>query len=122
VGAVTLETILATTAAADATGIVLASAVAILGLFVIPARRRQATAEMRARIAALREQLIGSLRTQFEKEMAHSVQEINDAIAPYTRFVRAEQNKLAEVKTGFEQTRTGLERLRVEAEEQLGEG
>ena len=122
VGLGTLVTILATTAAADATGIVLASAVAILGLFVIPARRRQAKADMRTRIAALREQLIGSLRTQFEKEMQHSVQEINAAIAPYTRFVRAEQNKLSEVKASFEQTKTGLERLRVQADEQLGNG
>ena len=120
VGLGTLVTILATTAAADATGIVLASAVAILGLFVIPARRRQAKTDMRTRIAALREQLIGSLRTQFEKEMQRSVQEINAAIAPYTRFVRAEQNKLSEVKASFEQTKTGLERLRVQADEQLG--
>jgi len=120
VGLGTLVTILASTAAADVTGIVLASAVAILGLFVIPARRRQAKADMRARIAALRQQLIGLLRAQFEKEMGHSVQEINAAIAPYTRFVRAEQTKLAEVKASFEQTKTGLERLRVQAEEVLG--
>jgi hypothetical protein len=115
----TLVTILATTAAADATGIVLASALAVLGLFVIPARRRQAKTDLRNRIATLREQLISSLRSQFEKEIERSVQEINDAIAPYTRFVRAEQNKLSEVKTGFEQTKTGLERLKVQAEDQL---
>ena len=72
VGLGTLVAILATTAAADATGIVLASAMAILGLFVIPARRRQAKADMRNRIATLREQLIASLRTQFEKEIERS--------------------------------------------------
>ena len=114
-----LITILATTAAADVTGIVLASALAVLGLFVIPARRRQAKADLRIRIATLREQLISSLRSQFEKEIERSVQEINDAIAPYTRFVRAEKNKLGEVKTSFEQTKTGLERLKVQAEDQL---
>ena len=115
----TLVTILATTAAADVTGIVLASALAVLGLFVIPARRRQAKADLRNRIATLREQIISSLRSQFEKEIERSVQEINDAIAPYTRFVRAEKNKLGEVKTSFEQTKTGLERLKVQAEDQL---
>jgi small GTP-binding protein len=120
VGLGTLITVLATTAAADATGIVFASAIAILGLFVIPARRRQAKTNLRERIGTLREQLVHSLRTQFEKEMERSVQEINDAIAPYTRFVRAEQKKLVEVKTGFEQTKTGLERLKVQAEDQLG--
>jgi small GTP-binding protein len=120
VGLGTLVAILATTAAADATGIVLASAMAILGLFVIPARRRQAKADMRARIATLREQLITSLRTQFECEMDKSIQEINDAIAPYTRFVRAEQAKLTEVKDSFEGSKTALERLKVQAEDQLG--
>jgi len=120
VGLGTLVTILATTAAADATGIVLASTMAVLGLFVIPARRRQAKADMRQRITTLREQLIHSLRMQFEKEMEHSLQEIIDAIAPYTRFVRAEQKKLVEGKTGFEQTKVGLERLKVQAEDQLG--
>jgi len=120
VGLGTLLTIIATTAAADVTGIMLASVIAVLGLFVIPARRRQAKATMRERIATLREQLIHSLRTQFEKEMERSVQEINEAIAPYTRFVRAEQNKLVEVKTALEQTKNGLERLKVQAEDQLG--
>ena len=119
VGLGTLVTILASTAAADATGIVLASAMAILGFFVIPARRRAAKADLRARIAALREQLIRALRNQFEKEIERGVQEINDAIAPYTRFVRAEQTKLEEVKTTFEQTKTGLERLKVQVEDQL---
>jgi small GTP-binding protein len=120
VGLGTLVAILATTAAADATGIVLASAMAIMGLFVIPARRRQAKADMHNRIATLREQLIHSLRTQFEKEIERSAQEINDAIAPYTRFVRAEQNKLVEVKTSFEETKNGLERLKVQADEVIG--
>ncbi len=120
VGLGTLVTILATTAAADATGIVLASAMAILGLFVIPTRRRQAKADMRQRIASLRQQLTYSLRSQFEKEIERSIQEINAAIGPYTRFVRAEQKKLVEVKASFEQTKTGMERLKVQAEDQLG--
>ena len=115
----TLITILATTAAADATGIVLASVMAVLGLFVIPARRKQAKNDLRNRIAILREQLITSLRTQFEKEIERSVQEINDAIAPYTRFVRAEQGKLTEIKGSFEKTKTGLERLKVQTEDLL---
>lgn len=119
VGLGTLITILATTAAADATGILLASAMAVMGLFVIPARRRAAKTDMRNRIATLREQLIHSLRPQFEKEMEHSLQEINEAIAPYTRFVRAEHKKLSEVKESFEQTHTGLERLKVQVEEQV---
>jgi small GTP-binding protein len=117
VGLGTLITILATTAAADATGIILASVVAILGLFIIPARKRQAKTELRQKIANLRQQLTNSLRTQFEREMERGVGNINDAIAPYSRFVRSEQAKLEEVQTKLIETKDGLERLKVQVGE-----
>jgi small GTP-binding protein len=117
VGLGTLITILATTASADATGIILASVVALLGLFIIPARKRQAKAELRGKIANLREQLTHSLRTQFEHEMERGIANIKDAIAPYSRFVRAEQGKLSEVQTKLEETKNGLERLKVQVGE-----
>lgn len=117
VGLGTLVTILATTAAADATGIILASVVALLGLFIIPARKRQAKAELREKIANLRQQLTHSLRTQFEHEMERGMSNINDAIAPYTRFVRAEQSKLEEVQSKLTETKTGLENLKVLVED-----
>jgi small GTP-binding protein len=120
IGAVSLGTIvviLATTAAADATGIALASVMAVLGLFLIPARRRQAKTEMREKIAALRERLMSSLREHFEHEIERSLHHIDDAIAPYTRFVRSEQKKLEEVQGVLEQARTGLERVKVQVED-----
>lgn len=117
VGLGTLITILATTASADATGIILASVVALLGLFIIPARKRQAKAELRQKIGTLREQLLHSLRTQFEKEMERGMANIKDAIAPYTRFVRSEQSKLEEVQAKLSDTNTGLEALKLQVEE-----
>ena len=54
---------IATTAAADITGIMVASLVAALGLIIIPARRRQAEAEMHRKIASLRQQLIGAVES-----------------------------------------------------------
>ncbi len=113
VGLGTLITILATTASADATGIILASVVALLGLFIIPARKRQAKVELRKKIANLREQLTKSLRTQFEHEMERGIMNINDAIAPYSRFVRAEQGKLSEVQSKLGETKNELEKLKV---------
>jgi small GTP-binding protein len=113
VGLGTLVTVLATTAAADATGIILASVIALLGLFIIPARKRQAKIELRQKIATLREQLTHSLRTQFEHEMERGMQNIKDAIAPYTRFVRAEQGKLEEVQSNLTGTKNNLEGLKV---------
>jgi len=113
----TLVAILAPTAAADVTGILLASLMAALGLFIIPAKRRRAKQEMREKIADMREQLVTSLRTQFESEIERSIQKINEAISPYTRFVRAEHSKLLEYQTTFTGIKTGLSRLEVRVDE-----
>jgi small GTP-binding protein len=115
-----LIAVLATTAAADATGIILASVIALLGLFIIPAKKRQAKADLRDKIANLREQLIQSLRVQFEQEMERGMHNIKDAIAPYSRFVRSEQSKLEEVQSNLAETKTGLERLKVKVGEVIG--
>jgi small GTP-binding protein len=81
-------------AAADATGVLAASVVAVLGLFIIPSRREAAKRELRAKIAALREQLMAALSGQFEREIERSLRRIDEAVAPYTRFVRAERQRL----------------------------
>jgi small GTP-binding protein len=117
IGFGTLVTILATTMAADVTGILMASLMAVMGLFVIPARRRQAKTEMSAKVAALREQLSHSLRSQFGREIERSLQHINDAIAPYTRFVRAESSRLMNAQAELQQMKDELDRLKVKAEE-----
>jgi hypothetical protein len=120
VGAISLGAliaVLATTAAADATGILLAGVVAVLGLFIIPAKKRQAKNELRGKIAAMRDQLTHSLRVQFEQEMERGIQDIKEAIAPYSRFVRSEQSKLEEVKSKLEETKTSLESLKIQVEE-----
>jgi small GTP-binding protein len=117
VGLGTLIALLATTAAADITGVLLASVVAALGLFIIPARRRRAKAEMREKIASLRQQLADSLRGQFEKEMERSQQRIQEAIGPYSRFVRAEQAKFLEVQGEMESVKNELNRLKSQVEE-----
>jgi hypothetical protein len=120
IGAVSLGAIvaiLATTAAADATGILIASLIALLGLVIIPARKRQAKNEMREKIAAMREQLLHALRSQFEREIERSLQKINEAMAPYTRFVRAEQGKLVETQAELSRIQTGLEDLKVKVDE-----
>jgi small GTP-binding protein len=93
VGLGTLVTILATTLTTDITGILLAGAMAALGLFIIPARRRQAKKEMRTKVKAMRDQLTDSLSTHFSQEIERGLQEIKETIAPYTRFIRSENEK-----------------------------
>lgn len=117
VGLGTLVAILATTVAADVTGIILASFIAVLGLFIIPARRKMAKYELHEKISTLREQLTDTLRNQLEKEIERSLQRINEAIAPYTRFVRAERGNLIETCDELERIQNDLERLKVEIEE-----
>lgn len=93
IGLGTAVTALATTTFADVTGILAAGTIAALGLFVIPMRRRQAKSELRQKIAAMRTDLMGSLTAQFEREIVRSLERIHDAVAPYSRFVRAERDR-----------------------------
>ena len=98
VGLGTLIAVLATSLTADVTGILVASAVAVLGLFVIPAKRRQANSELTEKIKKLREQLLNTLNPQFNHEMDRSLERIQTAIDPYTRFVRSEKSSLDQVQ------------------------
>jgi small GTP-binding protein len=121
VGLGTLVTVLATTAAADATGIILASVVALLGLFIIPARKRQAKIELRQKIANLRQQLTHSLRTHFDHEIERGMLNIKETSAPYTRFVRSEHDKLEEVQSNLAKTKNSLEGLKVRVNEVIAQ-
>ncbi len=87
----------ASTAAVDVTGILAAGVLAGLGLFILPNKRRTARNEFHERSAELEQRLIQVMRDQFEHELARSVGRIQDAIAPYTRFVRSSQAQLSEI-------------------------
>jgi small GTP-binding protein len=107
-----LVTAIATTAAADITGVLMAGVIAALGLFIIPARRRHGQTRMLKKIADLRTGITQSLRTEFEKEIKRSLKHIQEAIAPYTRFIRAERDKLLEAQTLLKHLQTEMEQLR----------
>lgn len=117
IGLGALVAALASTMAADVTGILLATFIAALGLIIIPARRRAAKTEMRQKIADLRSNLMSTLRAQFEKEIQRSLNRIEAAIAPYTRFVRAEKNSLLETQTALENLQSELKRLKAAIEQ-----
>lgn len=117
IGLGTLITVLATTAAADITGVLLASAIAALGLFVIPARRRMARSELHTKVSELRTRLVASLHTQFQQEIERSLNKIHTAISPYTRFVRAERNKLEQMQAQLDEIKVKLDQLRARTED-----
>ncbi|HWR51561.1 MAG TPA: dynamin family protein [Bryobacteraceae bacterium] len=114
VGLGTLVTLLASTTAADVTGILAASMMAVLGLLVIPHRRRSARRELESKVAALREKLMSSLTAQFETEVERTVRRADDALAPYTRFIRAEQEKITRAAGELNRLKRELTRLRTE--------
>lgn len=80
----------------DVTGILAGVAAAALGLLILPARRRRAKEELAGKLADLRQKLVTGLTDQFEREMRRSTRRIEDTIAPFARFVRAEQDKITE--------------------------
>jgi small GTP-binding protein len=112
----TIVTIAATTAAADVTGIVMATVMAAIGFFIIPARRQQAKQQMRRKVSDVRERLAGALRDQFVKEIARSVNRIREGIAPYSRFVRAEGDNLKEMDSELREILEALASLRHQLE------
>ena len=106
----------ATTAAADVTGIILASVVAAIGFFILPAKRQKAKDEMRAKIADVRQRLSEALRKQFSTEIIRSGDRIREGIAPYSRFVRAEGEKLRSVDAELKEISAALASLRARIE------
>jgi small GTP-binding protein len=112
VGLGALITIVATTAAADVTGIIMASVVAALGFFILPARRDKAKEEMRRKVGAVRERLAGALKDQFAREIGKSGDRIRESIAPYSRFVRAEGEKLRTTEQELKEIGAELASLR----------
>jgi hypothetical protein len=92
----------------------MAGVLAAVGFLILPARRRHARADLRKKMSALRERLVTALRTEFERAQERSVQRLTDAIAPYARFVRAEQTRWDELRTRLAEMRDRIATLSAE--------
>jgi len=101
----------------DVTGVLGASALAALGLYVLPYRRQKVKAQLRARIGDLRRRLDTAITQQFESELTASVQRIREAVAPYTRFVRVEREKLETLAADLQRAESEWAGLRRRVEE-----
>ncbi len=96
VGLGTAVALIASSTAADVTGLAAAGVLATLGLFIIPARKARAKRELKEKIATTRRTLMEALTTEFRREAERNVARIRETIAPYSRFVRSESTRLAE--------------------------
>ncbi len=102
-----------TTTAVDVTGIALGLALMGVGLLVMPRQRRKAKRELARRMEELRAGLRESLAAQVDTELARSQEKLSGAINPYTRFVRAELDRLGELHgelDGFDERMTTVKR------------
>lgn len=102
----------ASATALDVTGLLAAGAIAGIGLFIIPNKRRTARAQFRERTELLRKRLAEVVRRQFEAELDRSVERINEAIAPYTRFVRTEYTRMSDARSTLKDLTWEVETLR----------
>jgi small GTP-binding protein len=112
----TLVVTVVTGAAADLTGILLATVLAVGGFYVLPRKRRQAQRDLQRRIAELRARLKDALTRQVHLELEQSTGRINEAIAPYRRFVQSQQQLLNEARGELVATEDALLRLRSDVE------
>jgi len=107
----TIVAALASTTAADVTGILAAGALSLIGLFLLPARREKARRELAAKVSTLRERLMRSLTASFEAERTRAAARIRDAVAPYAAFVGREQQRLTQARAALDALAARLEEL-----------
>jgi hypothetical protein len=100
----------------DFTGVLSAGALAIVGLLIIPAKRRRAKSDLSEKLEDLRQRLMAAMSEEFDRELAHSLQRLREAIAPYVRFVRAEQQKLTRIEEELTDVSAALGKLRARIE------
>jgi small GTP-binding protein len=102
--------VLVGTTAADITGITAGIALAVLGLAVLPLHKSRAKSQLDSRTRELAERVKATLCEQFSREVTADKQRLAEALAPYSRFVKLETERVGQV-------RETLDRLRDEAAE-----
>ncbi len=98
----------------DMTGFLGAGLLAAAGLYLLPAKREKACKDLARRVAELRSRLREELDSAFRRELEASLDRIHAAIAPYTRFIRTEQERLDETQARLQQLRQRLQKLEKE--------
>jgi hypothetical protein len=119
-GAVGLGALVATailSSALDITGIVAAGTLAIVGFFVIPFKRKQAKDNFKEKMLSMRTKLLSTLTTQFHNESENAVTRLKDGIAPFTRYVHAERERVEKATNSLAKLRQSISELRARSQE-----
>lgn len=90
-----------------------------VGFYIIPARRTRAKREFKLKMEELRSRLHQAMSEQFLRELNSSTTRFTDAIAPYTRFVRAEQERTSGALIQITQMENQIQQLQGSIEQIL---
>jgi len=114
IGLGALTVALVSTTALDITGITAGITLTALGALVLPARRRAAVAKVRSSIENTRRTLHALISREYALEQERFTARLSDTMAPWTRFIRLERDKLEEGERGVLERRGKVEALRRE--------
>jgi prefoldin subunit 5 len=65
---------------------------------------------------SLRTLLLGSLTTQFSNESENAIARLKDGVAPYTRYVRSERERIDKAENTLAKLRQKLSELRARSQ------
>ena len=102
VGLGALVTLLLASSTADITGLLAAGVLAVVGLFVIPYKRKQAKDRFTEKMETLQDKLLRALEMQFSHEAETAVTRVKEGVAPYARFVRGEGERVEKTQSQLE--------------------
>ena len=108
-----------TTRALDVTGIVAAGALAILGFFVIPYKKGRAKENFKNKMEELRQSLMQTLRSAFNKEFELAILRLRENVSPYTQYVHSEQQRLSDNQASLSIMGAKIQGLKQEVPEVL---
>ncbi|HEY5157329.1 MAG TPA: dynamin family protein [Anaerolineales bacterium] len=116
VGLGALVTIVVLSSTLDITGILAASTLAVLGFFVIPFKRKQAKDRFKVKMLSLRTRLLDALTGQFRGESENVIDRLKDGVAPYTRYVRSERERIEKAENTLVRLRQTISELRARSQ------
>ncbi len=101
-------------AVVDVTGITGAVLGGLLAGVILPTRKRQVKHDFHKKMEQLRYSVTSAMTDQFRSELQRSLDRIHEAISPYSRFVRAEHDKMTQFVVEMAKVSNELARLRNE--------
>jgi chaperonin cofactor prefoldin len=88
--------------------------IALGGLYIIPSRRAALKRQLHERLSDVRARLMQTIDAQFDAELERMVARLREAIAPYTRLVASEVQRLDTIDTNMEAVASHIAQLRAE--------